>query len=416
MHATFFLFFKIILLLLKHFCNENVLIIKEKIGGRGKMSLYKRKINSKYMFQIMFLLIFTSFFSACTHQQDAKPSPSKEIDKDNNKPSQPVAAWKLPIEIPEGEFYKVGSWFSDHQLLYITNLEQSSSVYFYNLLTGKSELLYKSEFPIVTLQVSPSKKYILIQTSPSTYEGQVIILSSEGSELMKQSFPSYELAFEWNPFNESEILISAFKEDWTYQMLLLNIEQSKTTELSIPQPFIKWVGEDEVAYLNWDETSPSLFAPLMSKKIGAEGEEVLFNDILQFSTYHNILMTVTARDEEQLQASYRFYNKDKKELYSFSIPHLTMFSGWLVPYHDFNESKGKFITLKPLKSAEADAYSEGFELISYDINKGISNMILQGMKNEPIQLSPSGEAALYGNRFEKIIHLKTKEISELVDK
>jgi hypothetical protein len=373
-------------------------------------------MNIKYMFQIVFLLIFSSFISACTHQQDAKPSPSKEIDKDNKKPSQPVEAWKLPIEIPEGEFYKIGGWFSDHQVLYITNLEQSSSVYFYNLLTGKSELLYKSEVPIVTIQVSPSKKNILIQSSPSTYEGQVTILSPEGSELMKQSFPSYELAFEWNPFNESEILISSFKEDWTYQMLLLNIEQSKTTDLSIPQPFIKWVGEDEVAYLNWDETSPSLFAPLMSKKIGAEGEEVLFNDVLQFSTYHNILMTVTTRDEEQLQASYHFYNKGNQQLYSFSIPHLTMFSGWLVPYHDFNESTGKFITLKPLKSVEADAYSEGFELVSYDINKGITNMILQGLKNEPILLSPSGEAALYGNRFEKIINLETNEISEFIKK
>jgi hypothetical protein len=380
------------------------------------MGLNKRKMNIKYMFQIVFLLIFSSFISACTHQQDAKPSPSKEIDKDNKKPSQPVEAWKLPIEIPEGEFYKIGGWFSDHQVLYITNLEQSSSVYFYNLLTGKSELLYKSEVPIVTIQVSPSKKNILIQSSPSTYEGQVTILSPEGSELMKQSFPSYELAFEWNPFNESEILISSFKEDWTYQMLLLNIEQSKTTDLSIPQPFIKWVGEDEVAYLNWDETSPSLFAPLMSKKIGAEGEEVLFNDVLQFSTYHNILMTVTTRDEEQLQASYHFYNKDNQQLYSFSIPHLTMFSGWLVPYHDFNESTGKFITLKPLKSVEADAYSEGFELVSYDINKGITNMILQGLKNEPILLSPSGEAALYGNRFEKIINLETNEISEFIKK
>jgi hypothetical protein len=380
------------------------------------MGINSRKVNSKYIFQIMFLLFFASFFSACSHQQDARPSPSKEIDKHNNEPSEPVEAWKLPIEIPEGEFYKIGSWFSDHQLLYITNLEQSSSVYFYNLLTGKSKLLYKSEAPIVTLQVSPTKKNILIQTSPSTYEGQVTILSPEGIELMKQSFPSYELAFEWNPFNESEIIISSFDADWTYQVLLLNIEQSKTKELSIPQPFIKWLGKDEIAYLNWDETSPSLFAPLMTKKIGAEGEELLFNDVLQFSTYHDMLMTVTTRDEEQLQASYTFYNKDKKQLYSFSIPHLTMFSGWLVPYHDFNESNGKFITLQPLKSVEADAYREGFELVSYDINKGSSNMILQGLKNEPILLSPAGEAVLYGNRFEKIIHLKTKEISELVEK
>lgn len=380
------------------------------------MSVSKSNITIKIIIQISLLLVFASFLSACTLQQEAKPSPTEDIDKPNDSPSQPVDEWKLPIKVPEGEFYKIGGWLSDHQLLYITNLEQSSLVYLYNLLTGNSKLLYKSEAPVVTLQISPSKKNILIQTSPSTYEGQVTILSSEGTEIIKQSFPSFELAFEWNPYNESELLVSSFNEDWTYKMLLLDIERNKTTELSIPQPFNKWIGKEEVAFLNWDETSPSLFAPLMSKKLEAEGEAVLFTDVLHFSTYHNMLMTVTVKDEEQSHADYTFYDKDKKQLFTFSIPHLTMFSGWLVPYYDLNESIGNFITLQPLKSGEADAYSEGFELVNYDINKGESNIILQGLKNEPIQLSPSGEAALYGNRFEKIIDFNTKGLMELVEK
>jgi hypothetical protein len=388
----------------------------KKNGGRGKVSLSKRNIIIKFIFQTLFLLVFASFFSACAHQQDAKPSPSEDNDKENVPPSQPEDTWKLPIEVPEGEFYKVGCWYSDHQLLYITNLEQSSSVYLYNLLTGSSELLYKSEVPIVTLQVSPSKKNILIQSSPSTYEGQVIILTSEGSEIFKQSIPSYELAFEWSPFNESEILISSFNEDWTYLMLLLDIDQRKTTELTLPQPFIKWIGNEEVAYLNWSEDSPSLFAPLRTKKLDTEAEEEIFTDVLQFATYNDILMTVTVQDDEQLQATYTFYNKEKKKLNSFSIPHLSMFSGWLVPYNDLNEKKGKFITLKPVKSAEADMYTEGFELVSYDIENGSSNVIMKNLNNEPILLSPSGEAALFGNRFEKVIDLKTKELRELVAK
>lgn len=387
-----------------------------KNGGRGKMSLSKGNIIIKFMLQFLFLLVFASLLSACAQLQDAKPRPSEDNEKQNDPPSQPEDTWKLPIEIPEGEFYKVGCWYSDHQLLYITNLEQSSSVYLYNLLTGSSKLLYKSEVPIVALQISPSKKNILIQSSPSTYEGQVTILSPEGIEIFTQSIPSYELAFEWNPFNESEILISSFNEDWTYQMLLLDIEQRKTTELTLPQPFIKWIGNEEVAYLNWDEESPSLFAPLMTRNLSAENEKEIFTEVLQFATFDDILMTITVKDVEQLQASYTFYDRDKKVLNSFSIPHLSMFSGWLVPYNDLNVKKGEFVTLKPVKSAEADAYREGFELVSYNIESGSSNDILQGLKNEPILLSPSGEAVLYGNRFEKIIDFKTKEVRELVEK
>jgi hypothetical protein len=388
----------------------------KKKGGRGKMSHCKRNIIIKFIYQFLFLLVFASIFSACANPQDAKPNPSEENDKQNVPPSQPKDTWKLPIKIPEGEFYKVGCWYSDHHLLYITNLEQSSSVYLYNLLTGSSELFYKSEVPIVTIQASPSKKNILIQSSPSTYEGQVTILSPEGSEIFKQSIPSYELTFEWNPFNESEILISSFNEDWTFQMLLLDIGQRKTTELTLPQPFIKWIGKEEVAYLNWNEDSPSLFAPLMKKNLSNAKEEEIFSDVLQFATYNDILMTVTVQDDERLQATYTFYNKEKKELNSFSIPHLSIFSGWLVPYNDLNETKGEFITLKPVKSTEADAYREGFELLSYDIDNGSSNVIMKNLKNEPIMLSPSGEAALFGNRFEKIINLKTKELIELVEK
>jgi hypothetical protein len=380
------------------------------------MSLGKCSIVIKFIFQILFFLVFASFLSACAHQQDAKPRHSEDHNKQNDPPSQPAKTWKLPIEIPEGEFYKIGSWYTDHQLLYITNYEQSSSVYLYNLLTGSSEFLYKSEVPIVSLQISPSKKNILIQSSPSTYEGQVTILSSEGTEIFTQSIPSYELAFEWNPLNESKILISAFNEDWTYQMLLLDIEQRKTTELTLPQPFIKWIGQEEVAYLNWDEESPSLSAPLMTKELSTEYEKEILPEVLQFTTFNDILMTVTVKDVDQLQALYTFYDKDKKVLNSFSIPHLSMFSGWLVPYNDLNVRKGEFITLKPVKSAEADAYREGFELVSYNIESGNLKVILQGLKNEPILLSPTGEAALYGNRFEKIIDFNTKEVRELIAK
>lgn len=380
------------------------------------MRLNNRKIFIKYIIQVSFLLLIVLFFSACTQQQEAKPKHPEEMDKNNIPPSAPLESWKLPIEIPEGEFYKIGSWLSDHQLLYITNLEQSSYVYVYNLQAGTSKLLYKSDVPIVTLQVSPSKEYILIQTSPSTYEGQVTVLSPEGTELMKQSFTSYELAFEWNPFNESEILISSFNEDWTYKMQLLDIEHSTTTELNIPQPFIKWISIDEVAYINWDEASPSLFGPLMSMKVGSGEAREIFPEVLQFTAYHNTLMTVAVRDEEQLQATYTFYNNDKMQISSFSIPHLTMFSGWLIPFYDLNEKAGKFVFLKPLNSGEADAYTDGFELISYDINKGTSSIILPDMKNEPILLSPDGDAAIVGNRFERIVNLKTKEIYDLVEK
>jgi hypothetical protein len=378
------------------------------------MDQKKKRTASKFIFLVSIFLIFFSLLSACTNQQDAKPVPSNDNQKPNVSPTPTSEDWKLPITIPEGELYKIGGWISDNQVVYITNLEQSSNIYLYNLLKGESDLLYKSEEPIVAVQISPERKYILIQSSPSTYEGTITIIDPSGTEIIRQSFESFELAFEWNPYNESELLVSSFNEDWSYQMHLLDIKDNIKTEINLPYPFNKWIGQEEVAFLKWDENTPSFFAPLLKKKLGSEEEKEVFPSVFHFTTFRNLLMAITVNEQDTSQATYSFYNKGFESVFSFSVPHLEMFSGWLVPFYDYNEKKGQFITFKPLKTTEVDSYFDRFELISYDLETGSNKVILDGMNNEPVSFSPSGEQILYGTRFEKIINLKTKKVYELI--
>ncbi|MFJ5715361.1 hypothetical protein [Neobacillus sp. NPDC093127] len=363
---------------------------------------------------ILIFIFLTLLLSGCTSKEQQKPKiPAKN---ERPKPALTVgSAWKLPISIPEGEFDRLCGWLSEDEVVYITNLEQTSNVYRYHLLTGKSELIYKTEHPIVTVQISPSKKYILIHSSPSSYEGLITIIDTQGTEKIKESLPSYELAFEWNPYNEEQVLVSKFKEDWTFQVVLLDMNKLNTTELSIPQPFIKWMGEKKIAYLDWDEDNPTLFAPLTVSDLEKGIEQTLFPRVLQFATFHGKLMTITVKEQDQTNAVYSFFDKNLKENFSFSQPQLTKFSDWLVPFYDYNDPLGQFITFRPVKSGEADSYSDGFELLLYNLKKGsLPKLIMAGMENEPINFSPSGEALLYGNRFEKIIDLNAKKIYELI--
>nr|WP_263325730.1 hypothetical protein [Neobacillus sp. Marseille-Q6967] len=373
------------------------------------------RVQVKMSFPNLFILIIiaVSILSSCTSQQHAKPKPPDDKEQQSQEPTT-LENWKIPIEIPEGEFYKIGGWLSDQEILYITNKEQTSNVYRYHMNKGKSELLYKSDVPIATLQVSPSKNYILIQSAPSTYEGKLTVISSHGEEKISASFAAHEIVYEWNSYNESEILVTSFSEDWTFQMKLINIETNETSDISLPQPFIKWLGREEIAFLNWDNTSPSLMAPLMIKELNAEVAETFLPDVLQFSIFRDLIVTMTVDESNQDLSVYSFYDQDKNSLSSFSIPHLSMFSGWLVPFYDFNGTTGQFITFKPVKSGDADAYSEGFELIAYNVVNGSTKMILDGLKNEPILLDPSGESALYGNQYEKLIDFSSKKIFELV--
>ncbi|MFK9093284.1 hypothetical protein [Bacillus salipaludis] len=379
------------------------------------IKLNKLKRTNCVFFILMFILS-TLLLGACTN----KEQPKHKIPAKNEKPKAPVAAlgneWKLPISIPksEGEFSRLAGWLSDTELLYITNLEQTSSVFRYNLLSGKSELLYRCGSPIVTVQISPTRKFLLIHSSPSSYEGLVTIIDSKGTELSKESFASYELVFEWNPYNESEVLVSKFDEDWNFQLFLLDINNAKTTEIYLPQPFVKWMDESEAAFLNWDESNPSLYAPLVVKGLDNGMEKTVLPSAIQFSAFRGLLMAVTVNEQDKKMADYSFFDHEIKKLFTFSIPQLTKFSDWLVPFYDYNVQMGQFITFSPLKSGEADSYSEGFQLLTFDLKKGSSKLIMEGLQNEPINFSPTGKAILYGNQFEKMIDINAKKIYDAI--
>jgi hypothetical protein len=127
-----------------------------------------------------------------------------------------------------------------------------------------------------------------------------------------------------------------------------------------------------------------------------------------------LLVTVSVNEQDQSMANYSFFDKEMKKLFTFSIPQLTNYSDWLVPFYDYNEQKGQFFTFSPVTSGEADSYTEGFQLLAYNPKNGSSSLIMDGLENEPIHLSPTGDALLYGNQFEKIIDIKAKKIYELI--
>ncbi|WP_042458379.1 YqgU-like beta propeller domain-containing protein [Neobacillus dielmonensis] len=364
---------------------------------------------------VLLALLLTLLLGACINQ-DLSHSDSTIKEKTAHTSSVlPAEQWKLPISIPEGEFYKIIGWASDNEVIYITNQEQTSALYRYNLLSGTSELLYNSNSPIITGLFSPAKQYILIHSSPSSYEGIVTIIDINGNQKMSQSIPSHELNFEWNPFNEAEILVSKFNEDWTFQTFILNIKDKVITELSLPQPFIKWHDEGTVMYLNWDNEEPGLFAPLMNRSLKDGSETMLIESVIHYNLFKNQLMTITVDSKEPAKSEYSFYNQQLQKTLTFSIPQLAMYSDWLIPYYDYNERKKQFITMQPVSSGDADSYTEGFNLVSYNVNNGNQVLIFKGLENAPVLFSPSGEKLLYGHHFEKVVDVKTKKIYSLFE-
>jgi len=377
------------------------------------------KLNVKKSNNPTFLLLYLFFLililGACSQKEQVK----QKIPVKSEKSKPPVMSdlgehWKLPISIPEGEFSQLDGWISGNEVLYNTNLEKTSNIYRYDLLTGKSKIIYKSEYPIIKVVISPSTKRILIHASKSSTEGLVTIIDTNGIELLKKSFSSYELAVEWNPYDDSEVLVTNFAEDWSFQALLLDVHNSKTTELNLSHPFNKWMDNNKIAFINWDEKNPSLFAPLIEKNLENGNVKTLLPAVIDFSVLPDLLMTISVNEQNQSLSNYSFFDKELNQQFTFSLPQLTRYSDWLVPFYDYNEPKRQFITFSPLSSGEVDSYMDGFQLLAYNLKKGTRTLIMDGLENVPINVSPTGEALLYGNRFEKIIDLGTKKIYELI--
>lgn len=321
----------------------------------------------------------------------------------------------IPIQTLEGTFSEIVGWLSNQSILYITNLGQESYLYAYDLSTGKSSLVYQTEFPIVTADISPQRKKILIHTAPSSYTGKLTVIETDGKLLYETDIESIELSFSWNGESEQKLLVTAFYEDWSYRTFILDTEIKEISEIDLPQPFLEWPKDNEILYLDWEEENISLTAPLVKKNIITGKEEVVLAAGHYLDFIDQSVLVVSADQDNDKQANYVVMDQNYNEISSFHAPQLSVFSGWLVPYYDVLESLSSLLYLRPYKSGEADVYNEGFTLTERSFEDGNETILMEQVENEPLECSPNGAMCLYGYQLEKIIDLKEREIINLLD-
>ncbi|CEG27855.1 hypothetical protein [Bacillus sp. B-jedd] len=357
--------------------------------------------------------------AACSDSKQIKVQPGAPAEDDSKGKSQEerlsTENWKMPIKVPEGEFFKVFGWLDDSTLIYASNLESTSNLYSYSLEKGESSLIVQTDHPIAEVSLNQDRTMILVHTSSSSYEAIVDIYSIDGIKISGQSFPSTELHAEWNPYRPTVASIVAFNDDWTFHAYRMDAAEKTVEEMTLPDPFVEWIGENKIAYLDWNEETPSITAPIVLEEIGEKAQIAGMENIYRIESFKNALLTVSADGGNTEKAVFTFYDKELKEYNSFSMPHLSSFSGWLVPYMDFNEEKKLFAVFEPARSGEADTYTEGFTLVVHSERDSSGRRVfMEGIDNQPILSSPNGKVYLYGFRYEKIIDIETKKILHLV--
>lgn len=367
------------------------------------------------------LIIATSAYilSGCSQQLDVSLHKDANHSLDRIKETPGISFLGsdiIPIKLGvQEEFSKASGWLSNTEILYISNISESSSnLYSYSIITGQSTMLYKSGQPIITAEISPKKDKVLIHSSASE-EGVLTVIDLSGKELYSGRIESYELTFEWNPFNDDLLIVSAFTEEWDFNTYLLDLKENSLKELQLPEPFVRWISEDMLVYQQWEENEISLKAPLRSFSISGNHSKTLFEDVYQFDSLGKYLLTIEVDEGGNPGLGlYTFTREGIRSAGSLTAPLLTSFSGWVVPFYDLMDDGKAFMYLRAKEQGEADLYEGGFDLMRYQLGEKEEEKVFSELANEPLSCSPSGGMCLYGFQLERVMNIDAKEIIELV--
>jgi hypothetical protein len=316
---------------------------------------------------------------------------------------------KLPLELNEGIFHSVADWKDADTIFYITNEAEGSVVHTYNLFTGESSLFFKSGAPIVQFEANAEQDLFLVHTSPTSYEAELIILDAKANRKFSTKIESYELEYTWDQNNATQLFISSFNEDWTFQTYIINVAENTIVNNQIEMPFIQWLNDDELSYLKWDQDAPSLTAPLYIYNHENHQETLLANNVVANTNFMNEISTFELADDSGA-ASVKFYDPIDKKLITETSAHLVaQYSDWAIPFHDMNDKKSIFYMF------EANQAQTAYSLISFNLDTEEKKTIIEAIENLPFKLSPNGAYALYGARFENLIQLEDNTIMQLIN-
>lgn len=370
------------------------------------MTNFSSKKRKNLVYIIFLMSVSTIILCACSKSTTEIKKQTKETNK-----TQTI----IPIKPPEGNFTKIGGWLNNHVIVYVTSsVNDASHVYTYDLYTGKSKLMYKSPLAVSAVLISPNQKYVLIQSSQSRNQGELTILDLNGKPLFSQTIASFQLSFQWNPNADGKILVTSFDENWAYQTYLLDIEAKTMDEIQLEQPFAHWYSKNKFVYIDWNMKTPTLSAPVVEFDLDDQVKRPIIQNVYQLNSFQKMFLAISVNETNTDEAVYSFFSNKFRKIISITMPHLSKYSDWLVPYNDMIGQNNTFITFRPISSGEADVYKEGFQLVSYNLSNGKEKVLFNQMKNEPLSCSPDGKMCLYGNQLEKLLILNNQKLVQLI--
>jgi len=370
-------------------------------------------------FRIIIGLFLFFLLSGCSITiTDAPPSENPPLEhsiKEKEKNEADFSSMPKSLTIEKGSFEKVYGWLDDQTILYSYVISGNYVLASYNLYSEDQDTIFTTEEPIMNVLIHKHSDKLFIHTSPYSHAGNLYFTDFKGNVYFSTEIDSYELAYEWNEAEPSLMLVTAFFEDWSYKVHLINSETGKVEEVEGIQPFLKWYDDKHILEQDWKEDELAFFAPIIKKSLLKTTElEKVHEEVFRFDMFAHNMMTIKVEDKNEKEIKYSFYDFKLKEVISVAFPNLTQYADWLIPFYTFNEKNQAFLTFAPKRHDSLEHYNEGYQLVSVDLKQLKTKVLLTDLENKPILCSKEGDLCLYGYQYENLLNLKTGKQLQLI--
>ncbi|MDG5470801.1 hypothetical protein P6709_03505 [Jeotgalibacillus sp. ET6] len=339
-----------------------------------------------------------------------EPAESQLSIKNN---SDNIGKQAAPIILPAKTFYKVVDWVTDQSFLYVQQEGSHASIKSYDIDTGKVNTLSSVDGIIVNASFSPAKRFLLLHLAVDSETAKVIIMDMESREqLWEKQIHSYDLTYEWNPFNESQILFTVFQENWEYKVWLADIRNSSWKEIENLPPFYKWKSKDSLLYQEWEENRSESASALMELFIENREEKRIDSDVLAFDFQDPYLLTVYLNNDKNTY-DYRI-SQSEEEIVQFTMPGFKVFSDWVIPQHEFILHTNELVMFKPNSKGVSEFGEKTFSMVRMNLSTGEENVIKELADHAPLTCSPEGTYCLTGHKLSYAVNLENGETKQLI--
>lgn len=309
------------------------------------------------------------------------------------------------LEVDPGSFHFVADWLTDEDIIIVEKNKGLYQIKRFNIKSGEIHTIYEDPSIIIDVLIHPSKDFLLIHTSDNPLSATVKILTINGLLEEEVVVESSELGIEWNTIDPYRVLLTAFHEDWSFDLFSYDGHEDMLELVDLNDPFPKWFGSDQIATKSLEDHSLDGGSIQIYNPATKKSRQLDFPNVVYFDTYMNKVLAVQVNDDEE--AVYTVMEEDGTPTQQWTMPAISNYSEWIIPEITWIAEDDLFMTSNETGGL-LDELQAPYQLVR--IKEKSQTVVVENVDAVKPNCSPTGKRCLMGYSKEILIDTETGKI------